>query len=330
MPNLYTSLTPNHIYTKKGEPKDISISNRIIFELRSLSADTTITIKNSDAREYSSLPSYEEIDTHLIDGLSCLYLRFPIGTDDNSFTDADAFSKMTIGQPENWHFQRCGPDTLIFYPATTLSLAPGCSVEFVLDNIGTNISSNTVSVCSIKYINMETAPVVETRSTIYKKRCPLSIRSFAPDIQDIITGFRDKVKLSWLVTGADKVLLNPGDSLQDKQGSCYVSIYRNACYTLTAYCGQQQISQSIFLEPLTASIKSLTYQTDQAAGQITFSYEVKNTRHVFFTQKGLIPVAASGKGSLTIPLPAVKKSYTLTVENEDGLVSKTVTIAPKQ
>lgn len=330
MPNLYTALTPNHIYTREGEPKDVPIVNRIVFELRNFSADTPVTIKNAEAREYPSLPSYEEIDTKRIDGLSCLYLRFPIGTDDNSLTDADAFSKTTIGQPENWHCQRCGTDTLIFYPVKTLSLAPGCSVEFVLDHISTDIPRDTVSVCNIKYIDMESDPVTETRAAIYKKRCPLSIRSFAPDIQDVITGFRDRVTLSWLVTGADRIVLNPGDSLQDKQGTCQVSIYRKACYTLTAYCGQQQISQSIFLEPLTASIDSLTYQTDQNSGKITFFYEVKNTRHVFFTQKGLLSVDASGKGSLTIPLPKEPTDYTLTVENENGLVSESVTIDPRQ
>lgn len=325
MPNLYTTLTPNHIYTHKGEPKSVSIPNRIVFELRNLSADTAISISNEEAREYSSLPSYEEINTQLINGLSCLYLRFPIGTDDNSLTDADSFSAITIGQPENWHCQRQGADTLIFYPAKTLSLVPGGCAEFVLDHIGTNITCNTVSFCSIKYVNMESAPIMETRSAIYKKRCPLGIRSFAPNLQDIITGFRDKVTLSWLVAGADKVLLNPGDSLLDKEGSCQVSIYQKSYYTLTAYCGRQQVSQSIFLEPLAASIKSLTCQTDKNAGTITFSYEVTNTRHVFFTQKGLLPVDASGKGSITMPMPAQKTSYTLTVENQDGLVSKTVT-----
>jgi hypothetical protein len=174
----------------------------------------------------------------------------------------------------------------------------------------------------------ETTSVFETQATIYKKRCPLSICSFAPDLADIITGFRDSVTLSWIVTGADKVILNPGNSQQDTQGSCLVSIYKKAFYTLTAYCNEEQISQSIFLEPLTASISSLTHQIDHDSKIITFSYHVTNTRHIFFTQKGRIPVDASGKGSFTVPLPAVQTNYTLTVENENGLVSQTVTIVP--
>lgn len=326
MSNLYTELTPNHIYTHNGEPKNISISNRIVFELRNLSADTAIAISNPEAKEYPSLPSYEEVDTQPADGLSCLYLNFPIGTGDDCFTDADSFLEITIGQPENWHCQRQGADTFIFYPTKTFSLAPGSSVEFVLDHIVTNIPCNTLSVCRIKYVNMESAPITETHAVIYKKRCPLGIRSFAPDLKDIITGFRDIVTLSWLVAGADRVLLNPGDSQQDKEGSCEVSVYQKTCYTLTAYCGHQQISQSIFLEPLTASIKSLTCQTDKTAGTVTFFYEVANTRHAFFTQKGRLPINASGKGSFTIPLPEKQTSYTLTVENEDGLVSQSITV----
>lgn len=100
--------------------------------------------------------------------------------------------------------------------------------------------------------------IQEGTYTLYKKRVPLNIRHFAPATEDVVTGFRDTVLLEWCVTGADQVILHPGGYVLVKAGCYQIKITARAAYTLTAYCGNRQVSQSILLEPLVAPIESFS------------------------------------------------------------------------
>lgn len=154
-----------------------------------------------------------------------------------------------------------------------------------------------------------------------QKRSPLTIRHFAPATEDVVTGFRDTVRLEWCVTGADKVILQPGGFVLDKAGNCQIIITARAAYTLTAYSGNKQVSQSIFLDPLKASIESFSLTPSVSGQEIILSWRVTNTRHVFLSRIGRLAAGSAGTGSLTLKRDEKRRRYTLTVENQDGLLN---------
>lgn len=114
-------------------------------------------------------------------------------------------------------------DTFILYPSRTFSLEPFSGIEFILDRLRTSLPRDTTASCHVKYVNVTEGRIQEGTIIIYKKRCPLSIRVFVPAAADVVTGFRDTVSLEWCVTGADKVVLQPGGLILEKEApaGCY-------------------------------------------------------------------------------------------------------------
>jgi hypothetical protein len=316
MSGLYLELTPAYLFTQNGEPANIPIRNKMVIALHNPFLEESVTLKNDAQTEYTDLPSYD--NASVMEGLTCIYLRFDLGTSPGCLTDEESFANTLFACPDDWYFCKKDLNTIILYPSRTISLEPSSCIEFLLDRLCTSLPKDTSTSCCIKYVNVAEGSIQEGTFTLYKKRVPLNIRHFAPAAEDVVTGFRDTVRLEWCVTGADKVILQPGGLALDKAGSCQITITARAAYTLTAYCGNRQVSQSIFLEPLTASIESFSLTPSASGQEITLSWKAANTRHVFLSRIGRID---ADTGSLTLKRDANVRIYTLTVENQDGLLT---------
>lgn len=328
MSDLYIDFTPAYLYTEDGESANITVPNRLAIALRNPSFEGTVTLENQRAQEYSSLPPYDRAQVQ--EGLSCIYLHFDLGKDGDCLTSEALFSASGFAYPEGWYCCRAYSDTLILYPARTLSLHALEGVEFILDRLRTLLPADTSTICRMKYVNIMGRGIQEREILLHKKRCPLSIRGFFPSSQDVISGFRDMVQLQWSVTGADKVVLQPGGILLDKEGKYPITLTGQDRYSLTAYCGDSQISQSILLEPLPATIEDFKVSSPSASDKDEYqlSWRVTNTRHVYISHVGRLNAGIGGIGSIKVDKNPQIRSYTLSVENEDGIKSLTVSDLP--
>lgn len=323
MSGLYLDLTPAYLFTQDGEPENIPIPNKIVIALHNPFLEGSVILKNEAEKEYVDLPSYD--NASVMEGLTCIYLHFDLGTSPGCLTDEESFANALFAYPDDWYCCRKDLNTIILYPSRTISLEPSSSIEFLLERLRTTLPKDTSTTCCIKYVNVAEGLIQEGFFTLYKKRGPLNIRHFAPAAEDVVTGFRDTIRLEWCVTGADKVILQPGGLVLEKAGSHRITITARTAYTLTAYCGNRQVSQSIFLEPLTASIESFSLMPSASGQEITLSWKVANTRHAFLSRIGRLD---AGTGSLTLKRDAKVRFYTLTVENQDGLIDCRLSVPP--
>lgn len=94
MAGLYLDLTPAYLYTQNGEPDRIPIQNRIVMELRNPSPEESVILKNDAKKEYIELPSYD--NAAVMEGLTCIYLRFDLGTSADCLTDEESFKKCSF------------------------------------------------------------------------------------------------------------------------------------------------------------------------------------------------------------------------------------------
>lgn len=321
MSDLYIDFTPAYLYTEDGESENITVPNRLAIALRNPSFVDTVILKNQMEQEYSSLPPYDRAQVQ--EGLSCIYLRFDLGKDSDCLTTEELFSASCFAYPEDWYCCRAYSDTLILYPARDLSLYALEGVEFILDRLRTLLPADTSTICHMKYVNIMGCGIQEGEIILHKKRCPLCIRGFYPASRDVIAGFRDTVHLQWSVTGAERIVLQPGGVNLNGAKDYIITLTGQDRYTLTAYCGDSQVSQSILLEPLPATIEYFKISPSSTSDEDKYllSWKVINTRHAYISGVGRV------EGSIGSH-PADKNPqihpYTLSVENEDGIKSLTV------
>ena len=110
------------------------------------------------------------------------------------------------------------------------------------------------------------------------------------------------------------MILHPGGYVLVKVGCYQIKITARAAYTLTAYCGNRQVSQSILLEPLVAPIESFSLTSSASNQEIVLSWKVTNTRHVFLSRIGRLDAGSAGVGSITPKHDEKMHLYSLTVE----------------
>lgn len=90
MSGLYLALNPTYLYTQHGEPADIPIHNKMVIKLHNPFFEESITLKNNAEMEYGAIPSYD--NASIIEGLTCIYLRFDLGTSPDCLTDEASFA----------------------------------------------------------------------------------------------------------------------------------------------------------------------------------------------------------------------------------------------
>ncbi len=133
--------------------------------------------------------------------------------------------------------------------------------------------------------------------------------------------------------GADSCVFSPGDTaletgnaIQDK-GGYTATLYRRTQYTLTAVREEEQVLASVELVPMKASIQSfkarVTSPVKDEMREVTFCFTVKNTHHVYLSRIGRIEVKAGEEQKVSRFFDCSVSRFTLSVENEDGLVQVT-------
>lgn len=88
MSGLYLELTPAYLFTQNGEPANIPIRNKMVIALHNPFLEESVTLKNDAQTEYTDLPSYD--NASVMEGLTCIYLRFDLGTSPGCLTDEES------------------------------------------------------------------------------------------------------------------------------------------------------------------------------------------------------------------------------------------------
>lgn len=321
---LFLNISPNHLFSSHKEPR--VVKNRLVFQIRNTSLTQSVELYNDEEREYSDFKNIDEAEIR--PGLSMIYLVFLLGETETCLTTEAQFSFAQTYRQENFLVSRSYPGHLILYPEKTLSIPPCGQIELVLDELSTNLPAGSITSCEAKFINIQ-QDIFYFCLPVYKKSIPLGIRQFEIVEGTGKAGFRDTVKFKYMAWGADTCLITPGDIVLEQKAKEEDNIYetillKKTLFTLIARCEDEQISQSLEIKPLRAEIVNFKVSATPKGSnyEATLTFTVKNTRHVFITHAGRIKVEDGKEHVLTLLQSKAKEKYTLTVENEDGLLTE--------
>lgn len=319
---LYLDISPNTIASSRSEPRDAP--NRLVLQIRNLS-EQDVTLHNDTGKtdyDFKPLSKAEGIE-----GLTMIYFVFCLGSSNGCLTTEEHFNKATLSSTELFTFKRVGRDTLVFFPTKTTELSPCDLTELVINNLVTDQPPGTSSLCTAVFFD-GFASRTSGRSPIHIIRHPLQIPDFEVAKGHGCASFRDMVRFHYLVMGADSCIFTPGDmplaknAYDTSKGSYDALLYSRTMYTLVAEQGNQKISRSFEVIPLTAEILSFSAEVKQETNgtfTATLKFSVKNTRHAFLSFIGRIEVENGVEQTVTCCQAQREVSYTLSVENANGL-----------
>lgn len=306
------------------------ISQTLVLQITNPGAES-LTLHNDTGQTSFDLKPVEEAQP--IEGLTMFYLVFPLGEDENAFTTEAFFEKITIALPETLHFQKVGKDTIVIYPTSTISLEQLDLLEIVFGNVISMGEAEKMVCVDITCFDGD-AKIALGHRALYRKAHPLTISAFSLDRACETSAFRDKLTFSYAVCGATQSILTPGDVVLPSQyptggGALTVEtmIYQPTFYGINAFNAENMASTTLECNLKKASIKSFqgsyTVNKDQTR-DVTLEIDVENTRHAYLNKVGRIAVTPGQVYTMTLGEQSPNASYTLTVENEDGLIRRDV------
>ena len=226
--------------------------------------------------------------------------------------DAGA-STITPGQEATLHWDVAG--------ASSVSISPG--IGTVSSNGSRKVSPETTATYTLIANNMSGS--VRKSVTITVIAAPPSIDKFAFNADSIFTG--QSAALSWSVTGATSVSINPGIGTVSSTGTQSVSPSLTTTYTLTA---SNSAGNPTALATLTVTESSAPIITTFSASQAFISggqssaliWDIIGPATIYINQ-GVGAVPPKGSKEVT---PTATTTYTLTAENANSKVNRSVTV----
>ncbi len=269
-----------------------------------------------------------------IDGVTLFYLVFPLGDQESDFTTEERFEQMTVTLPNTLNYQRVGKNTIVLFPTSTFSLEQTDLLEILFGNV-ISMGPGEKMVCIDVFCLDGKTKTNLGRRALYRTAHPLSIGAFQLDRACEKSAFRDHLRFSYAVYGASLSLLTPGDTALSAQYpeeggtlSVETTIYQPTFYGINAFQGEQMINAALECPLQKASIQSFlgTYTVNQdGTRDVTLKILVENTRHAYLSKIGRIPVTPGQACTTVLRNQSPDLTYTLAVENEEGLIRREVT-----
>lgn len=327
---LYADISPRGICSGRNEP--CTVENSLVLQLHN-ATDHTLTLYNDEARKtYDFLPIDQAVP---IDGLTMIYFTFPLGDEEGCLTTVDYFKQIQTYCPDPYAATLVGGNSLVLYPIRTITFSTYDIAELRIQNLVTQMAVGGCPICRITMFSPNGKTILNP-IPIYILRHPLQIAVFEAESKYYPAGFGDRIQFNYKVMGADTCIFTPGDvimkmSVASQNNSVYTAtLYRKTQYTLIAVCGDEQICSSVELVPMKASIKdfsaSVASSPKDGMQEIVFRFTVENTHHVYINRIGRIEVASGVEQTVSRSVDCLVRRFTLSVENEDGLVQKTCDI----
>jgi len=226
--------------------------------------------------------------------------------------DASA-STITPGQEATLHWDVAG--------ASSVSISPG--IGTVSSNGSRKISPESTATYTLVANNMSGS--VRRFVTIKVTAAPPSIDKFGFNTDSIFTG--QSAILSWSVTGATSVSINPDIGTVSSTGTQSVAPSLTTTYTLTA---SNSAGNPTALAMLTVTKSSAPIITTFSASQAfisggqssTLAWDIIGPATIYINQ-GVGAVPPKGSREVT---PTATTIYTLTAENASSKVNRSVTV----
>ena len=330
--NLYADVSPRGIYTGKDEP--CAVENSLVFQLHSAVDHEWILYNDNAGTAYEFQPIEKAVP---VEGLTMIYFTFPLGDSEGCLTSVDFFRKIQIYCPEPFMAAAAGENSLVLYPKTTIRFSFYDIAELRIGNLMTTKPAGNCPLCRITMFSPDRDEGIALNPLpVYILRHPLKIAAFEADMECNPAGFGDRIRFRYQVLGADTCVFTPGDTVLEaedarQENEVYTAVlYRRTQYTLTAFCGGEQVSASVELVPMKAAIKNFTAEVTSPVKddrrEITFQFTVENTHHVYLSVIGRIEVKAGVEQKISRMFDCSQQQFTLSVENEDGLLQKTCVV----
>jgi hypothetical protein len=226
--------------------------------------------------------------------------------------DASA-STITPGQEATLHWDVAG--------ASSVSISPG--IGTVSSNGSRTVSPESTATYTLIANNISGS--VRKSVTIKVTAAPPSIDKFGFNTDSIFTG--QSAILSWSVTGATSVSINPDIGTVSSAGTQSVSPSLTTTYTLTA---SNSAGNPTALATLTVTKSSAPIITTFSASEAfisggqssTLAWDIIGPATIYINQ-GVGAVPPKGSKEVT---PTATTIYTLTAENANSKVSRSVTV----
>lgn len=205
--------------------------------------------------------------------------------------------------------------------ATTVRLEGTGTVPATGSQVVTPVATTTYTLTATNKAGITTATVTVTMT---KGSIPV-ITGFTATPEAIEEG--ETVKLEWYVTGADTVTIDKGIGTVPLLGFKEVSPVEDTTYILTATNSAGSTTASVTVTvtssglPVISSFGAVPVNI-LSGGSSTLQWTVTRATSVSINQ-GIGSVALSGSRTVS---PAVTTTYTLTATNENGSVSRSVTV----
>lgn len=329
--DLFLDISPNTVATGRNEPCEVQ--NSLVLQIRSTANDGILLCNDSGRTDYDFLPLEQAVP---IEGLTMLYFAFTLGDEEGCLTTAGYFEKIRLSCPEDFAVRRVGDDTIVFYPIKTMEFSSCDVAELRILDLVTDLPAGTSTVCeAFAFTGGETYTL--NSCPVHIVRHPLRIPVFEVAPGFGCASFGDRVRFLYRAMGADSCVFTPGDVSMEQDGRILAFgnhesvLYRKTMYTLMAAQGEERISRSVELIPLKAKIVSFfaaaqPEKNPDGTRTVTLKFTVLNTRHAFLSQVGRIPVESGIEQTVTLNESRSGITFTLAVENEDGLVTEKRTV----
>lgn len=330
--DLYADVSPRGVYSGENEP--CTVANSLVFQLRNAASHELILHNDNAGEVYEFQPIEQAVP---IAGLTMIYFTFPLGDNEGCLTSVDLFSKVQPYCPDPFMAVPAGENSLVLYPKMTITFSLYDIAELRIRNLMTNMSVGSCPICRITMFSPDKDEgTVLNPLPIYILRHPLQIAVFEADTAYYPAGFGDRVQFRYQVLGADACTFAPGDTALEagnagqKNGVYTAALYRRTQYTLTAVCDGEQVSASVELVPMKASIRNFTARVTSPVKdnmrEVTFRFTVENTHHVYLSMIGRVEVKSGEEQKISRDFDCSLQQFTLFVENEDGLVQQTCVV----
>lgn len=323
---LFADISPRGIYSGMNEPCEVK--NSLVLQLHNTTNHALTLYNDKVGATYDFLPIEQAVP---IEGLTMIYFTFPLGDEEGCLTTIDYFKKACFYCSDPFEVTLVGENSLVVYPASTMTFSIYDMAEVRIENLVTQMPVGCCPICRITMFSPDGATVLNP-VPIYILRHPLQIAFFEADPKYYPAGFGDQIQFNYRVLGADYCVFIPGDMFVEastalKDHGVYTStLYRKTQYTLLANCEDEQISSSVEIVPVKASIKSFTANVTSPVKdgrqEITFRFTVENAHHAYISMIGRVEVTSGVEQTVSSFFDCSVRHFTLSVENEDGLVQQ--------
>lgn len=205
----------------------------------------------------------------------------------------------------------------ICYPAASFRLSEGDGFVLLLRGIICAKKTAQLSFLNVSYIQVDIPPT-EKKLAVYKKAGNLSIDKWEADYYEGFAG--DEIHFAYSTTGADRVLLNPGDLILKGEGECTAELFDSKNYELVAQSGEGQLRREmdIFIrEPELITLKWKDSGPFMLYMPETIQYKLSGGRHCYWNHGiGRTPA----EGELTV-FPETADSYIVRCEGTKKIMS---------